>query len=650
MKKLICATSFLSMMLFFNVSGQPWLQKDVIFNPSGVPSLPFSQPRLADLDNDNDLDMVIGSTEGYPYYMRNTGTSSSPHFVPDEAVFSMINPLDAEMGVFSDIDNDNDLDFITGGYTGLNMFRNIGSVTNPEFQKVNNFFAGLNVGSNPIPDLADTDNDGDADMVVGLSESGVVKIYTNTGSPQLAQFSESSVYEIGDVGLYAYPVFCDLDNDNDQDLLVGRDGFGFIYYENTGNATVAIWQPNNPVFTGPGSDTYWNSPDLADLNGNGTFDLIYGTASGPLVYYDNTGSPSAPVWQLNTSLFGGVLDVGGASSPVFFDFDKDGDLDMFSGSQLGDIKYFKNTGTSTGPAWEENSGYFTSLKHSIYSAVAVGDVTGDGLADAIVGDLSGKLYYHKNTGFGFSLISDALAAINLGGWSVPRFVDLDNDGDLDIIAGNEAGNLNYIQNQGTPQSPAWVLVAGYFAGIDVGSNCSMSVYDVDFDNDPDILCGDMWGDLTYLENQSGTWVVNNMVFFGLSGNQNAAPAFGDLDGDGDPDLALGQYDGTFSYYQNQRLITGLSRKNNRITSDNDRVYPNPVNEHAIIEFHLNAFSVVDLEIIDYTGKIIHFQHLGNLPAGNNKAIWNSGILAPGNYIFRIKTRNDQRIFKVLKVR
>jgi len=650
MKKIIFTLSLLTTMLFLKVSGQPWIQKDAIFNPSGVPSLPFSQPRFADLDGDADFDMVIGSTDGYPYYMENDGNLTTPHFIPGETIFSVVNPLDAEMGVFYDIDNDNDQDFITGGYTGLNLFLNTGSAGNPVFEKVNNFFAGLNAGSNPIPDLADTDNDGDADLVVGLSESGVVKLYTNTGSAELAEFSESNVNEIGDVGLYAYPVFCDIDDDNDQDLLVGRDSHGFIYYENTGNASVAIWQSNTVIFAGLGAETYWNSPGFVDLNGNGTFDLIFGTASGPLNYYNNTGTPSTPVWQVNTTLFGGVLDVGGASSPCFYDYDKDGDLDMFTGSQMGDIKYFKNTGTPTGPAWEENSGYFTSLKHSIYSAVAIGEVSGDGLADAVVGDLSGHLYYHKNTGFGFTLISDALGDIALGGWSVPRLADLDDDGDLDIIAGNEAGNLNYLENQGSAQNPDWVLINGYFAGIDVGSNCVPAIVDVDFDEDLDILCGDLFGDLAYFENQEGNWVENGSVFFGLSGNQNTAPAFGDLDADGDPDLTLGQYDGTFSYFQNQRLITGASGWTLPVSFGKASVYPNPFIENLTIGFYLNTSSEVVLQVVDYTGKIVLGQNLGNLSSGINTINCDAGSLSPGLYFFRLITSDDQKLIKAVKIR
>ncbi|NTW25320.1 MAG: T9SS type A sorting domain-containing protein, partial [Lentimicrobium sp.] len=264
--------------------------------------------------------------------------------------------------------------------------------------------------------------------------------------------------------------------------------------------------------------------------------------------------------------------------------------------------------------------------------------------------LSGHLYYHRNTGFGFSLISEALENIALGGWSAPRLADLDDDGDLDIVAGNEAGNLIYIENQGTAQSPVWVLINGYFAGIDVGSNCVPALYDMDFDDDLDILCGDMFGDLAYYENQAGTWVLNGSVFFGLSGNQNTAPAFADLDADGDPDLTLGQYEGTFSYYQNQRLVTGASGNTLNLSPEKASVYPNPFNESASIGFYLDASSNVTLQVIDYTGKILQDLDLGNLPAGYNVINRDTRPLSSGFYFFRIITSDEQKLIKALKTR
>ncbi|HPS38630.1 MAG TPA: FG-GAP-like repeat-containing protein [Candidatus Cloacimonadota bacterium] len=532
------------------LSGLPWEQDNSVFNPSGIPSLTFSQPRFADLDNDGDKDFLLGNTNIGPLFIKNIGSANAPDFMVSSGVTEGISSLDAELAVCVDMDADGDLDLVSGGYTGLNFFRNDGSVSVPEFVEVPGYFSGLMVGENPVPDLADVDNDGDNDLVVGLSESGAVLLYTNIGSAIAGQFSQSQMLNLGDVGLYAYPIFCDLDSDGDQDILAGRDSHGFIYYQNIGSSSAGNWQAEDTNFQGLGMQTYWNSPDLVDLNNDGKYDLVFGTASGPLMYYVNTGTAAAPVWQANTSLFGGVLDVGGASSPVFYDFDGDGDLDLISGSQMGDIKYFENTGTPYSPAWAENNSYFSSIDHSIYAAVAIGDVNRDNLPDAIIGDLSGHLYYHRNTGMGFTLESVYLTDAALGGWSVPRLVDIDADGDLDIVAGNEAGNLVLFENTGTPRDPAWTGITGYFGGIDVGSNCSQAFGDIDGDGDYDFVAGNIGGNLACYLRQGFSWEPNSVIFSGISTDQNAAPALADLDHDGDLDLILGDYDGTFSYYRN----------------------------------------------------------------------------------------------------
>ena len=632
---------------FAIANGQPWQQNDAIFNPSGIPGPPFSQPRFGDLDADGDFDMIIGALQGLPYYLKNTGSATEPHFEQGEDIFIDIYELDAEMGVFFDIDDDSDLDFISGGYTGLHLFLNTGTIYLPTFEKVENFFAGLDVGSNPVPAFADLDNDGDAEMVVGLSESGIVKIYTNTGSPAAAVFSESDVYEVGDVGLYAYPTFCDIDHDGDQDLLVGRDGHGFICYENTGSITSAEWQVNTTWFEGLGFDSYWNSPALVDLNGDSKFDLIHGTDSGPISYFENTGTTSVPEWQENTSLFGGIINVGGASNPCFYDYDKDGDQDMFSGSTMGDIKYYRNTGSDQFPVWEEHSEAFATLKHSIYSAVAIGDVNGDGRADAIVGDLSGKLYYHKNTGMGFTLMNEYLTDIALGGWSAPRLVDFDADGDLDIIAGNEDGVLNYIENQGTALNPVWVLIPGYFAGLNPGSSCIPAIIDLDFDGDLDILCGNLWSELTYYENVEGQWIENPAVFFGVIGHQNTAPAFADLDGDGDPDLILGQYDGILNYYENRLMNVGTSWQAARETFT---IYPNPMGDISTLEFYLDVPASVCIQVIDNTGKLVMSRDYKHLSSGMHSHMLNTSSLKPGFYIIRLVTPHENSILKTIKIK
>lgn len=628
---------------------QPWIQNDEIFNPSGIPSLPFSQPRFADLDNDGDMDMILGSINEPPLFMENTGNLVNPAFTAGDDLFSLVDALDAEMAVFKDLDNDGDMDMISGGFTGISLYENTGSPESPVFDKVEGFFDNLNVGQSPVVDLSDLDNDGDLDMVVGFSESGIFKIFSNTGTVNTALFLESESYEIGDVGLFAYPHFCDLDADNDQDLVVGRDGYGFKYYENTGSQSNAIWEENTAVLNGLGNETYWNSPGMVDLNGDNTFDLIFGTASGPLQYQMNVGTVNEPVWQENTSLFGGVLDVGGASNPVFFDHDNDGDLDLFTGTQLGDIKFFQNTGTPSGPSWSENSGPYSTLKHSIYSAVAIGDVNNDGAPDAIVGDLSGHLYYHRNAGLFFVFEPDFLSDISVGGWSAPRLYDMDGDDDLDIIVGAENGTLTYAENQGDAENPDWIMIPGFFAGIDVGSNCVPTLADVDFDGDLDLVCGNLFGDLNFFENVEGEWMEEGTYVEGLVVDQNATPAFGDLDNDGDPDLIIGQYSGTFSYYRNQLMVLGAHEQSDLNENADINCYPNPFDEYLDIQYHIPSSSMVILEIFTLSGQKIHEQTFHALAGGQQIYHWKAEEMPRGLYLAKISTPDKSILKKIMKL-
>ncbi len=599
-------------------AAQPWHRNDMIFNPSGIPSLAFSQPRFADLDADGDYDLILGSIDDPPLYFVNDGGPDNPAFQSGPDIFAPVSSLDAEMGVCVDLDADGDLDLISGGYTGLHLFENVGDSSQPQFVKTEDFFLGMTVGSNPVPTFADLDADGDQDLLVGLSEGGQLKFYPNSGAPDSAVFLEAQSQIWFDVGLYAYPWFADLDNDGDGDLLAGRDVTGFHYYCNTGDSAGWQWQPAHSLFANVAQSTYWNSPCLVDLSGDGKKDLIYGTASGPLNYFVNTGTYSSPAWTVDESLFGGVLDVGAASSPFLFDFDGDGDLDLISGSQLGDIKYYKNVGSSSAPAWEPDHGRFGAIDHSIYSAITTGDVTGDSLPDAVVGDMNGGLFFHRNTGSSFAYESSVFAGIDLGYSSVPRLVDMDADGDLDLVAGNEDGNLFYFENTGTSDSAAWVEVAGFFGDIDVGNHCAPALGDLDGDGDVDVITGDLFHEIQFFEHADDTWVEDPAMVAGITAGQNAAPALGDLDGDGDLDLTIGNYDGTFNYYENVRSTfvpfhgEGSRLREFRTVS----VHPNPFNHTTVFSGTAPEDGTLELKIFNILGQQICCRMIDHVRAGN----------------------------------
>jgi VCBS repeat protein/type IX secretion system substrate protein len=625
------------------LQAQPWQQNDAIFNPSGIPSLSFSQPRFADVDADNDFDLILGGVNDRPLFFENIGSVANPSFQAGVDIFSHVASLDAEMGVFHDLDNDGDLDFICGGFTGLNFYDNIGDSSSPSLQKVNLFFAGLVVGSNPVPTLTDMDADSDLDLLVGLSENGSLKYFPNSGSPDSAIYLEANSQTWYDVGLYAYPYFSDLDNDGDFDLMVGKDIHGFSYYKNIGDSSAWQWQDASFLFAGLGSATYWNSPCLVDLTNDNKNDLIYGTASGPLNYYRNTGSATSPSWSVNTSLFGGVLDVGGASSPCLIDFDFDGDFDILSGVQLGSPKYYRNIGTPAAPAWQANHSYFSSISHSIYLAVTAGDVNGDSLPDVVAGDLNGHLFFHQNTGIGFMYDSTTFDGIDLGDWSAPKLFDMDYDNDFDIVAGNDAGNLFYFENSGSPDSASWQEISGYFGTIDVGSNCVPALGDIDSDGDMDIFTGDISHNIQFFRNDSGTWTEDPTVVSGITAGQNAAPALADLDNDGDLDLIIGNYDGTFNYYENQNATFIPSSEEyffpNKYLLVN--VYPNPFNLSTVFNIKIQKAGNLQLKIFNQLGQTVidenigykntqQFQYRLNFP--NN--------LASGIYYYSVVLQNE----------
>ena len=245
------------------------------------------------------------------------------------------------------------------------------------------------------------------------------------------------------------PTFVDIDGDGDQDLFVGQYDGTVAYYKNTGTATTPVFTletgVNNPL---DGIDVgYGSYPVFADIDGDGDQDLFIGDYDGTIFFYKNTGTATAPVFTLQTGSanpFDG-LDVGFYALPSFVDIDGDGDLDAFIGAPSS-ILYYENTGTATAPVFTLQSGSanpFNGAGFATYAVPAFADLDGDGDMDAVVGSSRGTFYYEKNTGTAlapvFTLItgsSDPFNGINPPAYTSPYFVDIDGDGKKDMFSGN----------------------------------------------------------------------------------------------------------------------------------------------------------------------------------------------------------------------
>ena len=640
--------SFPFIILGFSVTfldAQNWQQNNALYNTSGVPSLTFSAPRFGDLDADGDMDMILGSSDSPPVFLENVGTSTNPSFSETGFIEHDITSLEAEICEPVDLDNDGDLDLVAGGFSGLTFFQNTGDSTAPIFSRDTSLFSGLTTGLDPIPTVADINGDGAKDVLIGLSEDGSVKCYFNTGTGDAPAFAESSSFYPGiDVGLYAYPKFVDPDSDGDWDLIIGRDNLNLAYYQNTGTSQTPSWTSQDSYCSGLAGQEYFATPTMVDLNGNGILDIIYGHYAGPLKYYRNTGTATSPTWTENTSLFGGILDVGGASNPCLIDWDGDGDLDLISGFNMGDLKYYRNIGNSSGPAWQAANGVFNSIDgETIYSSVTAGDIDNNGHLDLIMGFVNADLVVYENNGSHFNLNTSYFSGISIGYWLIPRLIDMDYDGDLDLVVGSDDGNLHYFENQGTPESADFVLNDSYFSGIDGPGNCAPAPVDFDHNGTIDILMGGISGNLTYYTNlgtpTDPSWVEDDSTFAGLEVSQNATPAFGDLDGDGDPDLTIGSYDGTFSYFENQNPIVAVDENSVQVPDQFEitSVFPNPFNPTVRIQYQLPEKSNIRIDIYNLMGQEITTLVNGYQDAGIKSIQWDASVFPSGMYFVQIKS-------------
>lgn len=211
----------------------------------------YTNPEFADLDNDGDLDLIIGgyrdvedNYESQFYYFENTGSADAPAFGE-----RMIDPFSLDGGDsdtttphLADIDGDGDLDMfsVSAVYDyeteenniQLLFIENTGSATSPSFAAPSNTVFGISPESFSgliSFDLADIDNDGDLDLMAGsfLNEDNPLtginfSYFENTGSssnPQFAAPAENPFDLSTQLGAFIWPILGDLDNDGDIDIL-----------------------------------------------------------------------------------------------------------------------------------------------------------------------------------------------------------------------------------------------------------------------------------------------------------------------------------------------------------------------------------------------------------------------------------------------
>lgn len=317
----------------------------------------FNHPSFGDLDNDNDLDMILGIAGSADLnslrYYENAGNFIIPAWdLIDSNLIHSIDIGSAAIPTFGDLDNDGDLDMLIGGVTGrLTYYQNIGTAGSPSFQHVTDSFANIFVTLFSAPALTDWDSDGDLDLLVGTN-AGRIEYWRNDGSASSFLPVKADAQLAGlKVDQLAIPVPVDMNGDSLVDLVVGEWDFNnranVLLYRNSGAQGAPVLTLQTASLVTRDTTRAFTVPSVIDWDNDGRKDLLLGSDQLGVVWYRNasdTGTfPDSTTMLEQMSTIPGADD-GPRATLREADIDNDGDNDLFVGEFDGGINFYRSDG------------------------------------------------------------------------------------------------------------------------------------------------------------------------------------------------------------------------------------------------------------------------------------------------------------------
>ncbi len=344
----------------------------------------WGAPAGADLDLDGDIEIIFNSKNKHCYVINRFGNIEMDY---DAGQYLMGT---ASIG---NVDSDDELEIIFAGYTSLgDVF-----ALNHNGTNVSNFPVQLNEKVLKGVAIYDVDANGKDDIIVATENEKLISIIYDDGSienifsaddkfksiPSILDVDGQIIIMAGNENGHFYGVATngnvvfDIETGNNVRSSVGfletTDGVAIFFGSQDGNL-YGINQfgqhlPNWPQYIG--NYDIDCSPVFADFDNDGEVEIISGTDDGHLIILNLDGS-SYPTNLLN-------FEYSFESSPSVTDIDGDGDLELFFGTNAGlaaiDIK--ENASNENYWSMYQGNTHRTGYFQSILTDVLSGDLNND---------------------------------------------------------------------------------------------------------------------------------------------------------------------------------------------------------------------------------------------------------------------------------